>query len=79
MHKLDQYATENTLVIENTLIIADTLVEMGIYENIDIFLLCLKTSQSQNILNTAYQLNSLKKVPESLHWLQNVPLKSYLP
>jgi len=61
MHKLDQYATENTLVIENTLIIADTLVEMGIYENIDIFLLCLKTSQSQNILNTAYQLNSLKK------------------
>jgi len=61
IRKLEQYATENTLVIENTLTIADTLVEMGICEDIDIFLSTLKTSQSHNILNTAYQLSSLKK------------------
>lgn len=46
---------------ENADIIADTLVDIGIYDDINLFLPLLNDPGSQDILNVAYQLSSLKK------------------
>ncbi|HAG80523.1 MAG TPA: hybrid sensor histidine kinase/response regulator [Cyanobacteria bacterium UBA12227] len=47
--------------IPNADTIADTLVDLGIYEDISPFLPLLQAPESQTILNTAYQLASVKK------------------
>ncbi|MEN8215596.1 MAG: ATP-binding protein [Pseudomonadota bacterium] len=46
--------------------IADTLVDMGIYEDIEAFLPLLKDSDSQRILNIAYQLITLSKSTKTI-------------
>jgi signal transduction histidine kinase len=47
--------------IENADSIASTLVELGVYQDIKPFLQLLKDSESQTLLNTAYQLASVQK------------------
>ena len=52
--------------IANAETIADTLVDLGIYDEIEIFLPLLKDPDSQMILNTAYQLSTLKKSTKTI-------------
>ncbi len=47
--------------IENADSIASTLVELGVYQDIKPFLQLLKDSESQTLLNTAYQLATVQK------------------
>jgi len=56
---LAQQLKEQT--IENADSIASTLVELGVYQDIKPFLQLLKDSESQTLLNTAYQLASVQK------------------
>ncbi|MDM8561005.1 ATP-binding protein [Candidatus Parabeggiatoa sp. HSG14] len=55
VHQLEENA------ITDAMSIADTLVDIGIYKESDIFLPLLKNSESIKLLNTVYQLVSLKK------------------
>jgi len=52
--------------IENAAEIADTLVEIGIYENTETLLPLLKDPNISTILNTAYQLATLKKSAQTI-------------
>jgi PAS domain S-box-containing protein len=54
-HQLDSES------IENADSIADTLVDLGVYDNIELFLPLLKDPESKTILNTAYQFSSLRR------------------
>jgi signal transduction histidine kinase len=47
--------------IENSDTIADTLVDLGVYDDISLFLPLLQDPDSKTILKTAYQLASLQK------------------
>jgi signal transduction histidine kinase len=46
--------------------VADTLVEMGIYDNIDPFLFLWHGSESDNILETAYQLSNIQRSAQTI-------------
>jgi signal transduction histidine kinase len=52
--------------ITNVDTVADTLVDIGVFNEIEQFLPLLKDPNSQNILNTAYQLASLKKSAKTI-------------
>ncbi len=52
--------------IANADTIADTLVDIGVYEDISSFLPLLQDPESDNILNTAYQLASLQKSTQTI-------------
>lgn len=52
--------------IENADTIADTLVDIGVYDSISNFLPLLQDSESQKILDTAYQLASLQKSTQTI-------------
>jgi signal transduction histidine kinase len=52
--------------IKNSESVADTLVEMGIYDDIDVFLPLLKDTDNSTTLNTAYQLTTLKKSTQTI-------------
>jgi signal transduction histidine kinase len=52
--------------IKNSSTVADTLVEMGIYDDIDLFLPLLKDTNNSTTLNTAYQLTTLKKSTQTI-------------
>jgi two-component system, NtrC family, sensor kinase len=52
--------------IANVETIADTLVDMGIYDDIELFFPLFKDSQSQRILNLAYRIISLKKSTQTI-------------
>jgi signal transduction histidine kinase len=56
----------NAWEIENADTIADTLVDMGIYDTIESLLPLLKDPDSEHILNTAYQIVSLKKSTQTI-------------
>ncbi|HAA28345.1 MAG TPA: histidine kinase [Cyanobacteria bacterium UBA8553] len=47
--------------IENADTIADTFVDLGVYDDISPFLPLMQDPDSQDIINTAYQLTSLQK------------------
>ncbi|MDM8565368.1 ATP-binding protein [Candidatus Halobeggiatoa sp. HSG11] len=51
--------------------IADTLVEIGIYNDIEIFLPILKDPNNQTILDMAYQLISLQKSTQTINMASN--------
>ncbi len=46
--------------------IADTLVDIGVYENIEVFLPLLKAAEGDNILSMAYRLSSLKNSTQTI-------------
>ena len=46
--------------------IADTLVDIGIYENIEVFLPLLKAAEGDKILSMAYRLSSLKNSTKTI-------------
>jgi two-component system, NtrC family, sensor kinase len=52
--------------IANSEIIADTLVDIGIYDEIELFFPLFQDAQSQTILNTAYRIISLKKSTQTI-------------
>lgn len=52
--------------IANADTIADTLVDIGVYEDISSFLPLLQDPESDNILDTAYQLVSLQKSTQTI-------------
>lgn len=52
--------------ITNTETIADTLVDMGIYDDVELFFPLFKDSESQTILNMAYRIISLKKSTQTI-------------
>ncbi|MFB8789862.1 MAG: ATP-binding protein [Potamolinea sp.] len=52
--------------IANADTIADTLVDIGVYDDISLFLPLLKDPESDNILDTAYQLASLQKSTQTI-------------
>jgi signal transduction histidine kinase len=60
IHQLDEEK------IGNAETIADNLVDMGIYDGIEQFLPLLQDPNSQMILNTVYQLASLKKSTQTI-------------
>ena len=45
---------------------ADTLVDIGVYENIEVFLPLLKAAEGENILSMAYRLSSLKNSTQTI-------------
>ncbi|MGK7877298.1 MAG: response regulator [Xenococcaceae cyanobacterium] len=52
--------------IDNADTIADTLVDLGVYDDIEIFLPLLKDPDCSNILNTAYQFSSVQKSTQTI-------------
>jgi signal transduction histidine kinase len=52
--------------ITNSENFADTLVDMGVYEEVEIFFPLFQDSNSQTILNVAYRLSSLKKSTQTI-------------
>src|ERR687885_2344862 len=58
-----QLESQNITNSEN---FADTLVDMGVYEEVEIFFPLFQDSNSQTILNIAYRLSSLKKSTQTI-------------
>jgi PAS domain S-box-containing protein len=52
--------------IENTTLIADTLVEIGVYDDVLLFLPLLQDPDSETILHHAYQFSSLQKNAQTM-------------
>jgi signal transduction histidine kinase len=62
--------------IEDAQTVADTLVDMGIYQDIEAFLVLLKDPESQTILNTAYQLATIQKSAQTITTASNRAAKT---